>query len=129
MFGQIYKMTKCESSSKQSTLRMQHVPAVDISSQHLEDITAVGIDSAARYMMSASRENKLVLYDLTGAVVHTVDTKQNGLYNACVSACGRYVAACGFTSVVNVWHVEWDKARNAVKAVKRAFELTVSTRG
>jgi len=96
---------------------------VNIESQHVQDILAIGIDAQAHYMMSASSDNRIVIYSIAGQVLHTLDTKQNEIYSAAISPCGRFVASSGFTSDVKVWFVDFDKAAT-FRGVRRAFELT-----
>jgi hypothetical protein len=35
-------------------------------------------------MMSASSDNRIVIYSIAGQVLHTLDTKQNEIYSAAI---------------------------------------------
>lgn len=74
--------------------------------------------------MSASSDTTLIVWDLKGNVLKTIDTKQGNNNFASVSPCGRFVACAGFTPDVKVWEVEFGKTGD-FKDVVRAFELKV----
>jgi len=92
------------------------------------DIVGMGIASTGKYVMTCSADNTLVVWDLKGDVLASIDTHQVNVYYACVSPCGRFVASCGFTSDVKVWQVVFDKM-GEFKEVSRAFELKGHTAG
>ncbi len=74
--------------------------------------------------MSASADNTLVIWDLRGTVLKTIDTKQSNIHYAAVSTCGRFVAASGFTPDVKVYEVAFSRT-GEFQDVLRAFELKV----
>ena len=87
-----------------------------------DDVVALDIDSNGKYMMTCSRnKNDLVLFDLKGSLLQRLDTFQMTTNFACVSPCGTYVAACGFTPDVKVWMVK--STKSTFNKASRAFEL------
>lgn len=74
--------------------------------------------------MSASDDTQLLVWSLRGEVLKEIDTRTSQMHHACVSPCGRFVAASGFTPDVKVWHVLFDRSNN-FQDVVRAFELKV----
>ncbi|XP_005100638.1 transducin beta-like protein 2 [Aplysia californica] len=96
--------------------------AVTFPKKQDRDIIGVGISSTGRFIMTCSGDTTILVWDLKGEVLATIDTHQ--MNNSCgkVSPCGRFVASSGFTPDVKVWEVVFDKTGN-FKEVKRAFEL------
>ncbi|CAL1531957.1 unnamed protein product [Lymnaea stagnalis] len=114
----IFRLVKKEDGSHNVTI----TGAVTFSKKHKTDIIGVGIASSGRFIMSCSGDTTIIIWDLKGEVLSTIDTRQ--MSNSCgkVSPCGRFVASSGFTPDVKVWEVVFDKT-GAFKEVKRAFEL------
>ncbi|KAJ1530546.1 hypothetical protein ONE63_005434 [Megalurothrips usitatus] len=96
--------------------------AITFPKAHVED--AVGMDIAAngRFIMTCSEKTDLVLWDLRGERLATLDTLTVQTHCAKVSPCGNFVAASGFTPDVKVWEVLFSKSGDFDK-VARAFEL------
>ncbi|CAL1268086.1 unnamed protein product [Larinioides sclopetarius] len=97
-------------------------------STHKADIINIGIACNGHFIMSCSSDTTIVVWDLKGQVLATVDTLHINNYYACVSPCGRFIASSGFTPDVRVWEVIFSKT-GEFKEVKRAFELKGHTSG
>lgn len=95
---------------------------------HKADIINIGIACNGHFIMSCSSDTSIVIWDLKGQVLATIDTLHINNYYACVSPCGRFVASSGFTPDVRVWEVYFAKT-GEFKEVKRAFELKGHTSG
>jgi hypothetical protein len=74
--------------------------------------------------MSASGDNLIIIYDVHGNILKTLEPKLNTLHRAVVSPCGRFVGASGFCPDVFIWEVQFDRGGN-FQGVIRAFELKV----
>lgn len=57
--------------------------------------------------MSTSADNDVVIYNIHGEVLKKIELKLNILYSACISPCGRFIGASGFTPDVFVFEVRW----------------------
>ncbi|CAG0896704.1 unnamed protein product [Cyprideis torosa] len=91
--------------------------------KHIEDCVGMGIAASGRYIMSCSKVNDLVLWDLKGSILAEIDTRQGDTSAAILSSCGNFIATCGFTPDVKVWHVVFSRSGDFEK-VTRAFDLT-----
>lgn len=123
---EVYKMSK-----KDGTDVYTIQPSLEFPTLHPpeDDIIALDIDSKGKYMMTcSSNKNDLVLFDLKGTLLARMDTMQMTTYYACISPCGKYVAACGFTPDVKVWSVKFSKGGSFEK-ISTAFGLTGHTSG
>jgi len=102
--------------------------AVTFPKKHERDIIGLGISSSGKFIMTCSGDTTIMVWDLKGDVLATVDTHQ--MNNSCgkVSPCGRFFASSGFTPDVKVWEVVFDKT-GTFKEVKRAFELSGHSAG
>lgn len=106
-------------------------PSLELNSFHPleDDIIALDMDSNGKFIMTCSQnKNDLVIFDLKGSLLARIDTKQMTTYFACISPCGKYVSACGFTPDVKVWHVKMSKSGGFEK-ISTAFGLTQHTSG
>lgn len=63
--------------------------------QFTEETVGLGIAVNGKFIMSCSAANQLVLWDLKGSVLATVDTCLLNTFRAKVSPCGRFVVASG----------------------------------
>ncbi|KAM3838062.1 transducin beta-like protein 2, partial [Diretmus argenteus] len=75
-----------------------------------------------KFIMSASTDTSIVIWDLKGDVLASINTNQITNSYAAISPCGRFVASCGFTPDVKVWEVCFGKG-GEFKEVTRAFDL------
>ncbi len=73
--------------------------------------------------MTASKDTTVIIWDLKGDVLGTVDTLLMTNNYASVSTCGRFFGVCGFTSDIKIYEVCFDKSGNNFTQIKRAFEL------
>uniref|UniRef100_A0A2C9KI42 Uncharacterized protein n=1 Tax=Biomphalaria glabrata TaxID=6526 RepID=A0A2C9KI42_BIOGL len=114
----IFRLVKKDDGSNNVSI----TGAITFPKKHKTDIIGVGIASSGKYIMSCSGDTTIIIWDLKGDVLATIDTHQ--MSNSCgkVSPCGRFVASSGFTPDVKVWEVLFDKT-GTFKEVKRAFEL------
>ncbi|XP_030009706.1 transducin beta-like protein 2 [Sphaeramia orbicularis] len=113
----IFKMFKKDDS----TLSFK-VAAEDFSQKHKASILNIGIAETGKFIMSASTDTTIHIWDLKGELLATINTNQMTNSYAMISPCGRFVAACGFTPDVKVWEVCFGKA-GEFKEVTRAFDL------
>ncbi|KAG8175631.1 hypothetical protein JTE90_004509 [Oedothorax gibbosus] len=97
-------------------------------SAHKTNIINIGIACNGHFIMSCSDDTMIVVWDLKGQKLATIDTLHINNYYACVSPCGRFIAASGFTPDVRIWEVCFTKT-SEFKEVKRAFELKGHTSG
>uniref|UniRef100_A0A1B6EV11 Uncharacterized protein n=1 Tax=Cuerna arida TaxID=1464854 RepID=A0A1B6EV11_9HEMI len=102
--------------------------AITFPKQFSEEMVGIGVAVSGRYIMSCSAANQLVVWDLKGAVLATVDTCLLHTYRAKVSPCGRFVVASGFAPDVRVWEVVFART-GEFKQVSRAFQLAGHTSG
>lgn len=76
-----------------------------------------------RYIMTCGKTNDLIIWDLKGEILATVDTILGSTHKAKISPCGRFVAAAGFITDVKVWEVKFSKTGD-FKQIGKAFNLT-----
>ncbi|XP_002732961.1 transducin beta-like protein 2, partial [Saccoglossus kowalevskii] len=86
------------------------------------DIINIGIASNGKYMMTASADTTILIWDLKGEIIATINTNQMTNNYVAVSPCGRFVGSCGFTPDVKIWEVVFTKT-GEFKEVKRAMDL------
>uniref|UniRef100_A0A914V925 Transducin beta-like protein 2 n=1 Tax=Plectus sambesii TaxID=2011161 RepID=A0A914V925_9BILA len=122
----VYKLARREDGGNR--VKFQPVDSVEFPEKHVRDIVSIGIACSGKFLMSASSDNTLVVYDLHGDILKTIETKLNTLHRASVSPCGRFIAASGFTPDVVVWEVSFDKG-GTFKGANKAFELKGHTSG
>lgn len=113
----IFKMFKKDDS----TLSFK-AAAEDFSQKHKAGILNIGIAETGKFIMSASTDTTIHIWDLKGELLATINTNQMTNSYAMISPCGRFVAACGFTPDVKVWEVCFGKG-GEFKEVTRAFDL------
>ncbi|XP_061755013.1 transducin beta-like protein 2 [Nerophis ophidion] len=96
--------------------------AEDFPPKHKACILNIGIAETGTFIMSASSDTNINIWDLKGELLASINTNQMTNSYAAVSPCGRFVASCGFTPDVKVWEVCFGKT-GEFKEVARAFEL------
>uniref|UniRef100_A0A6J0UHM5 Transducin beta-like protein 2 n=1 Tax=Pogona vitticeps TaxID=103695 RepID=A0A6J0UHM5_9SAUR len=119
----LFKMTKKEDGS----FTYVAVPE-DFPKQHKAPVINIGVADTGKYIMTASSDTTILIWDLKGEVLSTINTNQMNNTFAAVSPCGRFVASCGFTPDVKVWEVCFSKSGD-FREVTRAFELKGHTAG
>lgn len=113
----IFKMIKKEDGS----LTFKAAPE-DFPQKHKAPILNIGIAETGKFIMSASTDTTILIWDLKGEVLASINTNQMTNSYAAISPCGRFVASCGFTPDVKVWEVCFGKG-GEFKEVARAFDL------
>ncbi|KAM9728067.1 transducin beta-like protein 2 [Menidia menidia] len=113
----IFKMIKKEDG----TFNFKAAPE-DFPQKHKAAILNIGIAETGKFIMSASTDTTILIWDLKGEVLASINTNQMTNSYAAVSPCGRFVASCGFTPDVKVWEVCFGKG-GEFKEVARAFDL------
>ncbi|VDN26934.1 unnamed protein product [Cylicostephanus goldi] len=116
----VYKLVKKEAGG---TYKFVHVENVSFPSPHTLDISHCGISSTGKYLMSASPDMKIVLYDIHGNILKILEPKLSTLFDAVLSPDGRFVAVCGFTPDVIVYDVTFNR-EGVFQDAKKAFNLT-----
>ncbi|XP_063975433.1 transducin beta-like protein 2 isoform X3 [Diachasmimorpha longicaudata] len=96
--------------------------------KHDEDIVGMDIACNGRFIMTCSKKNDLIIWDLKGEIIATLDTYLGSTHRARISPCGRFVAASGFTPDVKVWEVGFTKDEK-FKQVGKAFDLAGHSSG
>lgn len=111
-------------SKKDDSSNLQMTPAAlqDFPQIHKADLINIGISCNAKFIMTASRDTSINIWDLKGDVLGSIDTKMMNNSFAAVSCCGRYFGASGFTPEVKTWEVCFDKGGNFT-SIKSAFQL------
>ncbi|XP_075761109.1 transducin beta-like protein 2 isoform X2 [Pelodiscus sinensis] len=100
----------------------------DFPKKHKAPIINIGIAETGKFIMTASSDTTILIWDLKGEVLANINTNQMNNAFAAVSPCGRFVASCGFTPDVKVWEVCFGKGGD-FREVTRAFELKGHTAG
>ncbi|KAM4620117.1 transducin beta-like protein 2 [Polymixia lowei] len=113
----IFKMIKKEDG----TFTFKAAPE-DFPQKHKASILNIGIAETGKFIMSASTDTSIHIWDLKGEVLASINTNQITNSYAAISPCGRFVASCGFTPDVKVWEVCFGKG-GEFKEVARAFDL------
>ncbi|XP_015115655.1 transducin beta-like protein 2 isoform X2 [Diachasma alloeum] len=101
---------------------------LEFQKKHEEDIVGMDIACNGRFIMTCSKKNDLIIWDLKGEIIATVDTYLGSTHRARISPCGRFVAASGFTPDVKVWEVGFTKT-GEFKQVGKAFDLAGHSSG
>ncbi|CAN9501178.1 unnamed protein product [Ophioblennius macclurei] len=96
--------------------------AEDFPQKHKAPILNIGIAETGKFIMSASTDTSIHIWDLKGEVLASINTNQMTNSYASISPCGRFVASCGFTPDVKVWEVCFGKG-GEFREVTRAFDL------
>ncbi|XP_067084781.1 transducin beta-like protein 2 [Osmerus mordax] len=113
----IFKMIKKEDGS----FNFKAAPE-DFPQRHKANIINIGIAETGKFIMSAYTDTTILIWDLKGEVLASINTNQMTNSYAAISPCGRFVASCGFTPDVKVWEVCFGKS-GEFREVTRAFDL------
>ncbi|KAJ8342840.1 hypothetical protein SKAU_G00327680 [Synaphobranchus kaupii] len=113
----VFKMSKKEDGSFSFKAAPEDFPV-----KHKAVVINIGIAETGKFIMTASTDTTILIWDLKGEVLATINTNQMTNSYAAISPCGRFVASCGFTPDVKVWEVCFGKS-GEFKEVARAFDL------
>uniref|UniRef100_A0A8D0UEH5 Transducin beta like 2 n=1 Tax=Sus scrofa TaxID=9823 RepID=A0A8D0UEH5_PIG len=113
----VFKMTKREDGGYTFTATPEDFPK-----KHKASIVNIGIADTGKFIMTASSDTTILIWNLKGQVLSTINTNQMNNTYAAISPCSRFVASCGFTPDVKVWEVCFGK-KGDFQEVVRAFEL------
>ncbi|XP_062870068.1 transducin beta-like protein 2 [Trichomycterus rosablanca] len=113
----IFKMTKKDDG----TFIFKAAPE-DFPQKHKGIVINIAIAETGKFIMTASVDTTILIWDLKGEVLASINTNQMTNSYTAVSPCGRFVASCGFTPDVKVWEVCFTKC-GEFKEVTRAFDL------
>lgn len=113
----VFKMTKREDGSFTFTATPKDFPK-----KHKAPIVNIGIADTGKFIMTASSDTTILIWNLKGQVLSTINTNQMNNTHAVISPCSRFVGSCGFTPDVKVWEVCFGK-KGEFQEVLRAFEL------
>ncbi|XP_055615043.1 transducin beta-like protein 2 [Toxorhynchites rutilus septentrionalis] len=89
---------------------------------HTDDIVGFGVAPSGKYLITCTNKTEMVVWDAHGNVLEKIDTFLINTYSAKISPCGKFIAACGFTSDVPIWEVRFDKS-GEFQSVQKAFNL------
>ncbi|XP_071581319.1 transducin beta-like protein 2 [Temnothorax nylanderi] len=120
---EVYKIAKKPDGHLASATK-----ALEFPQRHTEDVVGMDIACTGKYIITCSKANDLIIWDLKGQTLATVEMHLGSTYRARISPCGRFVAASGFTPDVNVWEVVFSKS-GEFKTVAKAFDLAGHTSG
>ncbi|KAK6736964.1 hypothetical protein RB195_019575 [Necator americanus] len=115
----VFKLMKKEAGG---AYKFVHVENVSFPTVHALDISHCGISSTGKFLMSASPDMKVVLYDIHGNILKVLEPKLSSLFDAALSPDGRFVATCGFTPDVFVYEVLFNR-EGVFQDAKKAFNL------
>nr|XP_023662874.1 transducin beta-like protein 2 isoform X1 [Paramormyrops kingsleyae] len=87
---------------------------------HTATVVNIGIAETGTFIMTACSNATIILWDLYGKLLASIDTNQTTSLYAAISPCGRFVASCGRN--VKVWEVCFT-TDGQFKEVVRAFDL------
>lgn len=73
---------------------------IELLKRHEEDIVGMEIACSGRFIMTCGKTNDLIVWDLKGEVLATVDTYLGSTHMAKISPCGRFVAASGNMGII-----------------------------
>lgn len=113
----VFKMTKREDGGFTFTATPEDFPK-----KHKAPIINIGIADTGKFIMTASSDTTVLIWNLKGQVLSTINTNQMNNTHAVISPCSRFVGSCGFTPDVKVWEVCFGK-KGEFQEVLRAFEL------
>ncbi|XP_066918749.1 transducin beta-like protein 2 [Clytia hemisphaerica] len=116
----VFKIHKEKKETGSTTMSIS--PEFDFDKIHKSAIISVGISSTGKYIMTADKGTQIIIWSIKGEVYDKIDTLL--MYNtfASISPCGNLVAACGFTSEVKLWHMQFSKSGDFQQTLK-AFEI------
>lgn len=120
---EVYKVTKKTNGFIASASKVLEFPQ-----KHIGKPIGLDIASTGRYIISCSEDNHLIIWDLKGQPLSTIELKLGSTHRARISPCGRFVTTSGFTPDVNVWEVVFSKTGD-FKQVSKAFDLTGHSSG
>ncbi|XP_070154095.1 transducin beta-like protein 2 isoform X2 [Polyergus mexicanus] len=120
---EVYKIAKKSDGYLASATK-----ALEFPRRHTEDVVGMDIACTGKYIITCSTANDLIIWDLKGQPLATVEMHLGSTHRARISPCGRFVAASGFTPEVNVWEVVFGKS-GEFKQVIKAFDLAGHTSG
>ncbi|XP_061716088.1 transducin beta-like protein 2 isoform X2 [Cydia pomonella] len=95
---------------------------------HDSNVVGFGISSNGKFMMSCSSKTDMVIWDLKGQKLDTLDTYLMSTYSAKISPCGRFVVATGQVTDIKVMEVCFTK-NGEYKQVTKAYDLTGHSSG
>ncbi|UJR23331.1 hypothetical protein I4U23_026345 [Adineta vaga] len=96
---------------------------LDFPKKNESNVIAIGIACTGKFIMSAEVNNKIVIFDIKGEVLSSVETHQGHLNYAAVSPCGRFFGSSGFMSDVRFFEVCFEKSNGNFKEIRKAFDL------
>ncbi|XP_012150928.1 transducin beta-like protein 2 isoform X4 [Megachile rotundata] len=120
---EVYKISKKPDGTLASATK-----ALEFPKQHTEDVVGMDIAFTGKYIITCSKANDLILWDLKGQVLATVELHLGSTYRARISPCGRFVGTSGFVPDLNVWEVVFSKSGEFTQVAK-AFDLGGHTSG
>ncbi|XP_053997904.1 transducin beta-like protein 2 [Hylaeus anthracinus] len=120
---EVYKVSKKSDGTLASATK-----ALEFPKRHTEDVVGMDIASTGKYIITCSKANDLVIWDLKGQILATIELYLGSIYRARVSPCGRFVGASGFTPDVNIFEVVFTKSGD-FKQVAKAFDLAGHSSG
>ncbi|XP_014605849.1 PREDICTED: transducin beta-like protein 2 [Polistes canadensis] len=120
---EVYKVTKKLDGFIASATKVLEFPQ-----KHIANPVGLDIACTGRYIISCSEDNDLIIWDLKGQPLTTIELKLGSTHRARISPCGRFVTTSGFTPDVNVWEVVFSKSGD-FKQVSKAFDLTGHSSG
>ncbi|XP_076169401.1 transducin beta-like protein 2 isoform X3 [Ptiloglossa arizonensis] len=115
---EVYKVFKKVGDTLTSATKVLEFPK-----RHTEDVVGMDIASTGKYIITCSKANDLVIWDLKGQILTNVELHLGDTYRARVSPCGRFIGVSGFTPDVNIFEVVFTKSGD-FKQVTKAFDLT-----
>lgn len=120
---EVYKISKKSDGTIASATK-----ALEFPKRHTDDVIGMDIASTGKYIITCSKVNDLVIWDLKGQILATVELHLGSTYRARISPCGRFVGTSGFTPDVNVWVVAFTKTGD-FKQVAKAYDLAGHSSG
>ncbi|XP_022916891.1 transducin beta-like protein 2 isoform X5 [Onthophagus taurus] len=114
---EVYKLEK-----KKDGWLSQPSKAATFDKNHNEDIIAMDIAQNGKFIMTCSKKNQLIVWNLKGQIMGQVDTYLMYTNQAKITPCSKFIVSCGFAPDVKVWEVICNKS-GEVQDVQRVFEL------
>jgi len=62
---------------------------------HKDEIVGLGVACNGKFMMTCSRDSRLIIWDLRGSLLDQMEISQGTTHCCKMSPCGRYIGACG----------------------------------
>lgn len=90
---------------------------------NIADVIALDVDISGKFIMTCNNKNELIIWNLRGEIMQTLDPRHGDTYSAILSPCGRFIATTGFTPDVKIWQVRYSK-EGSFDGVKRAYDLS-----